>query len=160
MPTSPRQYRFRTVCPKGRDVENGRDVEDAVPYNLFRQMLPDWPGGRGRPPLQFVKRYVFSNARAPRTKTVGADPCVRPCCFPHTLSEPPGGRGWPPLQFVFGNVIQKAGRIISAPTFTHTFSPWPGRRGQPPLQFVSANIAFSPIVWYNCYYDNFTAVTL
>ena len=89
---------YRTGCPKGRDIENGREAEDAVPYNSFRQMLSDRPGGRGRPPLQVV----------------------------------------------FGNVIQKAGRIISAPTFTHTLSQRPGRRGRPPLQFVPADHAKKP----------------
>ena len=105
MPTSPRQYRFRIRFAKGRDVENGRDVEDAVPYNLFRQMLPDWPGGRGRPPLQFVKRYVFSNARAPRTKTVGADPCVRPAA----TKKCRGGPMCPPGRIKYGRPADPKG---------------------------------------------------
>ena len=37
MPTSPRQYRFRTGCPKGRDIENGREAEAASPTIRFRK---------------------------------------------------------------------------------------------------------------------------
>ena len=37
---------------------NGRDVEDNLPYNSFRQMMSEWPGGRGRPPLQIAARNV------------------------------------------------------------------------------------------------------
>ena len=79
------------------------------------------------------------------TKRRGRCPHRPAMLLPHRLSqrpgrrEWPGGRGRPPLQFVFGNVIQKAGRIISAPTFTHTFSKRPGRRGRRPLQFVPAD---------------------
>ena len=58
MPTSPHQYRMRQRYSKGLDVEG------AVPYDLFRQMLPDRSGGRGRLPQHCVDRYVLRKARA------------------------------------------------------------------------------------------------
>ncbi len=93
-----------------------------------------------------IVAVLFGYATGRQQKNVGGDAHIAPpISFPHRLSqrpgrrEWPGGRGRPPLQFVSGNVIQTAGRIISAPTFTHTFSKRPGRRGRRPLQFVSAD---------------------
>jgi len=74
-------------------------------------------------------------------QNVGGDAYIAPSIsFPCTFCKRTGGRGRRPLQFVFGNVIQKAGRIISAPTFPYTLSQWPGRRGRRPLQFVPADV--------------------
>ncbi len=64
----------------------------------------------------------------------------------HMLSEWPGGRGRPPLHCGDRCISQKAGRMISAPTFPHTLSQRPGHRerpggrGRPPLHYVSAHI--------------------
>ena len=45
-----------TIC-FGRCCQIIRDVEDAVPYNLFRKKISKPPGGRGRPPLQYLETY-------------------------------------------------------------------------------------------------------
>jgi len=119
--------RFQSCCPNGRAdnirpyisahvLINGRDVEDAVPYNLFRQMFSDRLGGRGRPPLQVVSNHIVQTAG----RIISAP------TFPHTFCKWPGRQGRRPLQFIPKN--------ISKP---------PGGRGRPPLQYLETYSRFT-----------------
>ena len=83
---------------------NGRDVEDAVPYNSFRQMMSDHPGGRGRPPLQFDLAHVVQIAG----RIISAP------TFMHTFCQRPGRRGRRPLQFDPADVVGSSGRPRAA----------------------------------------------
>ncbi len=147
MPTSPHQYRCRIRYSKGRDVE------DAVPYDLFRQMLSDRSGGRGRPPLHCVDRYVLGKARADNirpyifayvvlkagtSRTPSPTICSGRCC--RIGREGEGGR---PNIALIGTFCGRHGRIISAPTFSHMLFKRPGRRGRRPLRSVPADVVGS-----------------
>ena len=86
----------------------------------------------------------MTRRRSDGQQNVGGDAHIAPSIsFPCTFCKRTGGRGRPPLQFVFGNVIQTAGRIISAPTIPHTLFKPPGGRGRRPPQFVSADVVRS-----------------
>ena len=116
-----------------------------VPLCLARRWSYENSGRKN----EYRGRFVWKCGRAPTTKRRGRCP-HRPANIVSAQVVPKAGTSRmagrprrPPLQFVFGNVIQKAGRIISAPTFSHTFSKRPGRRGRRPLQFVPADVVRS-----------------
>ena len=144
MPTSPHQYRCRIRYSKGRDIEG------AVPYDLFRHMLSDRPGGRGRPSQHCVDRYVLLKARADNIRPyifayvvlkAGASRAPSPticsgrCC--RIGREAEGGL---PNIALIGTFCGRHGRIISAPTFSHMLSDRSGGRGRPPQHCVDRYI--------------------
>ena len=107
MPTSPHQYRFRIRYSNGMGdcLVLGR-VDNIRPYNLFRQMMSEWPGGRGRPPLHCVDRYVLRKARADN---------IRPYNLVwQMMLDRPGRRGRRPLQFVPADDVGSSGRPRTA----------------------------------------------
>ncbi len=128
-----RPYIYAYIFPMAGTSRMAGRPRAASPTIRFRKRHSKGRADNIRP---YIYAYVFQTAVPSRTKNVGGDAHIAPpCCYrtgcpkgrdvedavpydslPHTLSKPPGGRGRPPLQFVSGNVIQKAGRIISAPT--------------------------------------------
>ncbi|GEM_PF-3840415 len=124
MPTSPHQYRFRVR------FANGRDVEDAVPYNSFRSMMSEWPGGRGRPPLQYVYWYVWWKAG----RIISAP------TFTHTFCKRTGRRGRRPLQFVLADDVRSSGRPRAASPTGRFQSCCPNGRADNIRPYISAYI--------------------
>jgi len=124
MPTSPHQYRFRVR------FANGRDVEDAVPYNSFRSMMSEWPGGRGRPPLQYVYWYVWWKAG----RIISAP------TFTHTFCKRTGRRGRRPLQFVLADDVRSSGRPRAASPTGRFQSCCPNGRADNIRPYISAHV--------------------